>query len=147
MDAKQAIRRLIWLNIPVYLAIGLASLLAPTWVAGLVDIELGSPTALADFRAMYGGLSLGAGATMWIGVGRDSWLQPLLTLVGACAAELALGRAYSWLVAGTPSTGIVVLLGLELACVGLALWCHRALVRQASRDRGGHAVPGYPAGA
>lgn len=127
MNANQATRTLIWLNIPVYLAIGLAALLAPTWLAGLVGIQLEGPTALADFRAMYGGLSLGAGFTMLVGVRRDAWLQPLLALVGLCSLELALGRAYSWAVSGTPEPIIFVMMGLEVGCVAAAAWCYHGL--------------------
>jgi hypothetical protein len=41
-------------NALVWIAFGPAFYFAPDALAGRLDIALGSPTALADFRAMYG---------------------------------------------------------------------------------------------
>ncbi len=46
-------------------AIGAAWLFAPARLAPLVGIELTSPTALTDARAVFGGLECGIAALLW----------------------------------------------------------------------------------
>src|SRR4051794_5788336 len=55
VDAKAVL----FLDVAVFLGIGLAFLMAPTRMAGLVGIALPCPTAITDLRATYGGLEIG----------------------------------------------------------------------------------------
>src|SRR5262245_16051670 len=107
-------RALLWVNLPFYLGFGLCALFASDWLAGQLEITLGSPTAFADFRAMYGGLSIGVGLIMVAGLYRRDWLLPVVALAGICALELAVARAYSWMVSGMPSAVIIAFLATEL---------------------------------
>src|SRR5262245_11962653 len=96
------IREIVVLNAVVFVGFGLALLAFPSELAALVDIELRSASALADARAMYGGLSLSVGAFFVLGLRRESWFVPSLFLVAASSGGLALGRIVSIAVSGMP---------------------------------------------
>jgi Domain of unknown function (DUF4345) len=121
------IREIVLLNAVVFLAFGAAFLLFPAALAGHVDIELSSPSALADLRAMYGGLSLAVGALFALGLRRADWLAPSVFLVALSSAGLALGRVYSIAVAGVPSALVLALLATEVVSFVWALLAYRAL--------------------
>jgi hypothetical protein len=135
------IREIVLLNAVVFLAFGAAFLLFPATLAGHFDIELSSPSALADLRAMYGGLPLAVGALFALGLRRTDWLVPTVFLVAASSAGLALGRVYSIAVAGVPSALVLVLLATELVSFVWALLAHRALESARDGERTPAAIP------
>ncbi len=109
----------------VWLAVGVAALADPTGTADWVDFDLESSSALAEFRAMYGGLSV-ALALLHIGSAvRGAWLRPALLMSSALTAGLLTGRLVSIGLDGVPGPFVlglalseVLLLGLS----GVALW-------------------------
>ena len=126
-QAPMWIREIVWINAAVFLAFGAAFLAAPAQLAGWLDVELGSPSALADVRAMYGGLSLACGLLFVFGLRRESWFMPSLFLVMTTSAGLALGRSYSMLVSGVPGPLVLALLATEVGSFAWALLGYRAL--------------------
>lgn len=120
-------RALLGVNLAIYVVFGLAALFVPSWLASIFGIELGSPSALADFRAIYGGIPLGVGVFMAAGLYRSEWLSPAVALAGVCALEAALARAYSWIASGTPSPLIIAFMCAELLAAHWAWSCYRRL--------------------
>ena len=123
------IRGVVMVNALVFIDFGAAFLLFPAKLAGLLDIELTSATALADVRAIYGGLALAVGASFVAGLRREEWLAPSVFLVMASSAGLALGRIYSIAVSGIPRSIILLFLVTEVASFAWALLAYRALER------------------
>jgi hypothetical protein len=134
------IREIVVINAVVYLAFGLGCSLFPIELARFVEIDLGSPSALADFRAIYGGLALSVGALFALGLRRSDWFLPTLFLVAASSGGLALGRLYSMLVSGMPNGLVLAFLGTELASFVWALLGYRALTSAAPAGRAGAAA-------
>ena len=97
----------------------------PQRVAALFEIALPTNTALADFRAMYGGLMLGMGIVFLRGLLRAAWRAPAVLLAAATGGALAIGRLLTLLLDG-PVGGIIYLNGAidVLACV-LGVWLLR----------------------
>lgn len=120
-------RAIVLLNALVFVDFGLAFLAKPRALARLLEIELSSPTALADLRAMYGGLALAVGALLFAGWRRAEWLAPSLWLVIATSGGLALGRLYSVLASGMPSSVIFGFLASELGSLAWAIVAYRTL--------------------
>ena len=120
-------RAIVLINARVFVDFGLAFLAKPQALARLLEIELSSPTALADLRAMYGGLALAVGALLCAGLRRKEWLMPSLWLVIATSGGLALGRLYSVLASGLPSGVILGFLASELGSLAWAILASRAL--------------------
>jgi hypothetical protein len=121
------IREIVLINAVVYLAFGVALLLFPAALARLVDIELRSPSAFADLRAIYGGLATSVGLLFALGLRREGWFLPSLFLVMASSAGLALGRIYSVAVSGTPGTLVLIMLATEVGSFVWAALGYRAL--------------------
>lgn len=97
-----------------YLALGVAGLLAPTWLLSLVGISLDTPSALNEVRAFFGGQSLVLGALFALGAARERWRRPAVGLFVALAAAFALSRGLSLAVDGTPGIVNWILFGMEL---------------------------------
>ena len=110
----RAARMLLWFSFPVFVGFGFQGVAVPRWLAGFVNITLGSSTALADFRAIYGGVPFALGVFMLIALYRETWLYPAIALDGMCVAAAGLSRVYSWTVSGVPSPIILVFAGIEL---------------------------------
>jgi Domain of unknown function (DUF4345) len=121
------IREIVLINAAVFLAFGLAFILFPVQLASLIDIAPSSASALADLRAMYGGLSLSAGVFFLLGLRRESWFLPSLFLVMASSACLALARLYSIAVSGVPGALVLAFLASELGSFAWAWLGYRAL--------------------
>lgn len=112
-------RTFLWVNVAIYAAFALTYFVVPELAAARFDIRLQSPAALADIRAVYGGLSLASSVFFVYGIRRVDWYVPALFLATIAAAGLAGGRLYSWAASGAPNQLISALLMTEL--VG-ALW-------------------------
>ena len=65
-------RAVVILAVLTYGGFGAAFLLAPALMAAVVDITLPTPSAVADFRATYGGFELGMSAFLaWCAAARE----------------------------------------------------------------------------
>lgn len=121
------VRAIVMLNALVFLVFGAAFLLAPEPLAQWVDIELRSASALADVRAIYGGLPLAAGILFVLGLRRPTWLEPSLFLVMTSSGALAAARIYSTAVSGVPSALVWGFLASELFSLAWAALAYRSL--------------------
>jgi len=120
---------LLWFSFPAFVGFGFFGVAAPCWLAGLVNISLDSSTALADFRAIYGGVPFAVGVFMLFALYRETWLYPAVALDGMCVAAAGLSRVYSWTVSGVPSPVILCFAGIELYVAVLAILIYRRTAR------------------
>jgi len=109
----------------VWGAIGLWALSDPDGMAATVDLRLRSDLARLEIRAMYGGFSLALGLLHLVASSRAAWLMPALVATGTCTVGLVSGRLFSVALDGISSPTALILIGSELALigvVGLAIW-------------------------
>lgn len=104
-------------NLLVYLAYGVGFLLAPQKLAAGLDITLNSATALADFRAMYGGLSLACAGMFVLAIKNASMRHSALLLAVFGAGGLMIGRLITMAFDGMPGPVIFVMLATEAFAV------------------------------
>lgn len=117
---------LLWLNALVFAGFGIACVIAPAavaqWSTGAVP---GSPSALIDMRAVYGGMMIGFG--LWLGLCAT---RPSVWRLGMQAALLvvlgmALGRLLGMFWDGQPNALMWIYLFAELAMSVLLIWALR----------------------
>ena len=123
------------LNALVFVGFGLAFIVAPTYFASTVEIELPTTTALADLRAIYGGLSLSVGIFFALGLVRPALVLPVLWLIAGSSLALGLSRVYSTLVSGTPGSQIFLFTALELVAAALGAWLYTRESRSMTYQR------------
>jgi hypothetical protein len=96
MNDDALLRRLTFLflvaHAAVFLAFGLGFLLFTEGLAQRLDIHLRSATALADLRAMYGGMSLGVGLLFVLAIARPAYVRAALFTVAATSIGLLAAR-------------------------------------------------------
>jgi hypothetical protein len=112
-------------NALVWIGFGPAFYFAPEALAGQLDIALTSPTAIADFRAMYGGAPLGIGIFMASGLWRRQWMKPALMVIILCTAGLLLGRLITMAQPGGVGTIIYFFAALEAGAIVGSAWLYR----------------------
>jgi len=105
----------------VFGVIGVAFVVAPHALAPAVDIELTSVTADNDFRAVYGGVPAGLAVFLVMGLRRPTFTRPALWVVALTLGGLAVGRLWSWAVAGWPAPIGFVLHAAEVSGLVLSL--------------------------
>ena len=118
-------RIVLGLSALVYVGIGLAFIFAPESLLPRVNIAASSGTALADIRAVYGGLDLGVGVLLAYCLMRNEIRTGLLACVFTLGG-LALGRVYGILLDTEQDSITYGLLAAELigaatAVVGLRM--------------------------
>ncbi len=111
----------------IWLGIGAGALADPIGMADGVGFLI-EETKLGryEFRAEYGGLSLGIALLHYVGLSRAKWLRASLIMTLATMGGLSFGRLFSIAVEGPPGGIGIPLLMVELLGIGLAVW---ALVR------------------
>lgn len=113
---------LIIINALVFLAMGPIFIFWPKEFASNLGIELTNVTALADFRAMYGGLSVGV-APLFIGsIYKKDWKVPALVVIAGTSGMLLICRLFTALKDGNPGQLIWFFAVNELVSLSLALW-------------------------
>ncbi|TGK12064.1 DUF4345 domain-containing protein [Leptospira fletcheri] len=80
------------MNLAVYFGFAVGFLVQPNPLAEMIGISFRSTAALADFRAMYGGLCLGIGILILSGMLRPTARIAAIQLSLLTAAGLFLGR-------------------------------------------------------
>ena len=116
-------RPFVLLHVLVFVGFGLAFMVAPAPLARLLDISLESGSAVADLRAMYGGLSLGMGLAFAVGLKRAAWLGPVIFAIGASSACMLASRLLTMVghPVSAPIYGFALSEALSLAGVD-AVW-------------------------
>ena len=115
-------RLLVAINAAIFGTWGIAFLLQPVALAAKLDIALTSPSAIADLRAMYGGMNIGFAIAFGLGVRYAAWLRPTLIIATLASTGLATGRLLTMAIDGRPSLFIIALLISELTGVAFGVW-------------------------
>lgn len=107
---------------------GIAFLLAPARMAGLVDIRTPTSSALSDVRAVYGGLETGLGLVVAWCMLDPGRVRLGLGMAGVLFACVAAGRAFGMLRDRPVSALTIKVFAVELgtAIVGVWLWSRTA---------------------
>ena len=88
-----------------------------------LGIQLTNVTALADFRAMYGGMCRGVGVLFLLGMTKpEQWRVPAILLSVTTAAGLLLGRILTWALEGNPGTIIHGFMATEVFAIVVGVW-------------------------
>lgn len=115
-----------------FLGFGLAFYARPVPLGEYVQLGVGSPVAIVEVRAMYGGLELGIGVLLAACVLRPGWCQLGLLAAALCLGGLGGGRASAMLLGGVGDVhrGLVAfeLSGATLAAATF-LWERRRRAR------------------
>ncbi|APR75651.1 Hypothetical protein A7982_00997 [Minicystis rosea] len=123
------------LNLMIYASFVAAAFLAPIWLGNQLGIHLSGTTALADFRAMYGGLCLGASVIFVLGIEREDARPAAMWLATAGALGLFLGRLLTLVQAGPAGIYIYASMGSELVAVLAGAFLLRGSPRAALANR------------
>jgi hypothetical protein len=86
---------ILWFSALVFISYGLACLYSPALPAGYAGLAMTNGDALAEIRAMYGGLQFGFGIFCLLGALRKDFFRPVLASVMLLLGGLALARLYS----------------------------------------------------
>lgn len=99
----------------LFAVVGLAVLVAPTLFAAQLEMVVSSATAVADFRAVYGGVSLAIAGVAFLALKRGELRPGAVWMVVLVMDGLLLGRLISWATHGPGSVLIFAQMGLELS--------------------------------
>jgi len=102
----------LWICVLTFLGLGVVFMSYPRLVQK-VDIELTTPTALADVRADYGGCILGIGLFLGCCALRENQVRTGLLCTGLVFSGYASARLISLMVDGTPKNIIYYLIAIE----------------------------------
>ena len=120
---------LLWLNVVLFGVYGLAYLLAPDACAQLLTgAPFPTPAAAIDARAIYGGLTLGFTALLWL-LARGGLEFQRVGQLGCASAYgfVALGRLAGLVATGSHSAFTWSLLGAETVFAGLSYYAFSRL--------------------
>lgn len=104
----------------IFIPFGVWAILDPVAVAGLTQVQLPTPTAIADGRAIYGGLTLGLALFAALCAFRPEFTRPGLWAVLLTVAGAFLGRLGGVIVDGAGTADTYRTLVFELVIVALA---------------------------
>ncbi len=112
-------RMILLLTALVFVALGACFVSVPVRMASFVDIVADQPAAIADIRAVYGGMQIGFGVFLaWCGLSiprvRTGLLAALMVLIGLATARI-IG------IADSPSQPMVTFLLLASEILGIVL--------------------------
>ncbi|TGK01435.1 DUF4345 domain-containing protein [Leptospira langatensis] len=110
------------MNLAVYLAFTIAFFLFPVPLAGMIGLSVHSSAALADLRAMYGGMCFGVGLLIFYGLNKEDFKIPAILLSVASAGGLFLARLYTLLLDGPGNEYIYLSMITEIGSVCIGLW-------------------------
>ncbi len=104
-----------------FLIIGAGFLITPVSWAQSVDIALTTPMARTDLRATYGGFDLMFGVFLLLCSLKRAWYVPGLVAAALCLTGFAGGRILGFLLEGTLSQFMVILLAVEVVATSICL--------------------------
>jgi hypothetical protein len=104
-----------------FLAFGVWGLVDPSRVTAITEVTLGTPAALADGRAVYGGLTAGLGIFLLKAASRPQWLEAGLWVCALSLGVPALGRILGIVMDGASGSGVYRPLPFELLFSILAI--------------------------
>ncbi|MBL8021299.1 MAG: DUF4345 family protein [Leptospirales bacterium] len=116
----------LFLNLAIYAGFAAVFLATPVRFADMIGIQLQSSAALADFRAVYGGLCLGISLVLIAGIASGGYRRGAILLATACGGGLLLGRLITLLFDGPGNLYIYVSMASEVFALGAGLVLLRA---------------------
>lgn len=105
------------INFVVYAAFALAFFIMPTMLAEMIGIQFRDTGALADFRAMYGGLCLAISILILLGILKIAYQRAAVVLSILGGGALFLGRLVTLIVDGPGNLFIYVSMATEVFTV------------------------------
>ena len=115
------------INAAIWISFGPAFYFWPEAIGEFLGIALQNPTALADFRAMYGGAPLGVGLFMAMGLRCADWFKPALMVVILGTGGILLGRLISVAYDSNVEAFMWGFIVLEVIMLAVATWTYRNL--------------------
>jgi hypothetical protein len=94
-DAAMLGKIILWISAISFIGYGLACFYSPELPAGNAGLTMGNADAVAEIRAMYGGLQTGFGLFCLLAALKSDYYRAGLLLLVLCITPLALGRLYS----------------------------------------------------
>ncbi|PJZ57803.1 DUF4345 family protein [Leptospira barantonii] len=110
------------LNLAVYGGFTVGFFILPVRLASLIGIEIRDSAALADFRAMYGGLCLGISAIFILGWFKEEFKKSSIVLALTAAVGLLSGRIYTLLLDGPGNEYIYISMATEIGAIVIGTW-------------------------
>ncbi len=107
------------------LGFGILMLIAPAGVLAGLGITLGTPEAVTEIRAFYGGLEIGLGLALGFCLIQPGMLRQGLALSSLCYGTVALARLVGMLVDGSGGTFLLSALALEIGLCVASGWALR----------------------
>ena len=104
----------------LFAAFGIAFAVAPNRLAAMVDLQLPTTTATADFVATYGGFEIGFAVFLFTCLARPERVRVGLLASGWAVTGFAVTRAIGLLVLGGAKPVMYGALAFEVACATLA---------------------------
>jgi hypothetical protein len=126
-------RAVLLVNAAIFVAFGVAFLLAPVKIGSWIDLTPSANTGRTELRAFYGGLELGWGAFFALAALRKQWHVPALVAALLGYVGLAAARIYGISVEGGASMVTVLTLLAEVAAASVSAW---ALVKTRAPELG-----------
>ncbi|NOU32429.1 MAG: DUF4345 family protein [Polyangiaceae bacterium] len=108
-------------NLATYAGFAAAFFAVPRVLGEAIGVRFETAAALADFRAMYGGLCLGVAVVIGMGFRKRRFEQPAMVVSIACAGALLLGRALTLATDGPGNAFIYASMASEVLAVGVGL--------------------------
>ena len=81
-------------NFVIWLPYGIACLINPEMLSGLAGVNMTSPTAITEIRAMYGGVQSAVGVICLFGLLKESMMRPALAMLSFVFAGVAAARVF-----------------------------------------------------
>jgi len=103
----------------IFVPFGMWALAQPVAVAGMTEVQLPTPAALADGRAVYGGLTLGLGAFFLLAALRRSMVRAGLWAAFLSIGAAGFGRALGVVLDGARGPAVFPTLGFEIVLAAL----------------------------
>ena len=113
---------LLWLGAAFFAGYGLAFIFAPEAMAVFVTGSAPSgASAMIDFRATYGGMTLGVGLILGICARTPDYSRLGLQALAISMATMASGRSVGIALDGSPNAMMLLFLALEIIVLSLSL--------------------------
>jgi len=113
---------LVSLGAAFFVVYGVAFILAPTAMASFVTGAAPThPTSMIDFRATYGGMTLGVGLILAICARTPAYSRLGLQSLAIAMGAMATGRVVGIVLDGEPNAMMFIYLALEFVVLALSL--------------------------
>lgn len=109
-----------------FLCFGVGFAVVPEGMGAFVGLEMPTPTATADVRAIYGGLEIGLGVFLIACARRPEWLRPGLLAAGYAFGFIAAARLGGIMRDGATDALTLGAFALEAGAAALSAYAYRS---------------------